>query len=82
MEIDYKVYYFSCNLKHVLYNIQNAEDKEKSKLAKDFEDKYIENLNEFIIFFNSIPKEIESDYNKTWDFIKENNNSGSVNKRL
>ncbi len=33
----------SCNLEHVLHNIQNATDDEKVNLAESLEDKYINN---------------------------------------
>jgi len=40
--IPYKVYYMSCNLDHVLYNLQNASDKEKEDYALEFSEKYID----------------------------------------
>ena len=46
--IPYKVYYMSCNLDHVLYNLQNANNKEKEENALEFSEKYIDNINEFV----------------------------------
>lgn len=35
----------SCNLDHVVYNLQNASDKEKEDYALEFSEKYIDNIN-------------------------------------
>jgi len=75
MGIDYKIYYFSCNLEHVLHGIQNADESNKSKLANEFENKYKDDLKGFVEFFKSIAEDCEHDYDNTWNFIKENCNS-------
>jgi len=33
--IDYRVYYFSCNLEHVLHDNPNVKDENKSKKAEE-----------------------------------------------
>lgn len=40
-DIPYKVYYMSCNLDHVLYNLQNANNKEKGENTLEFSERYI-----------------------------------------
>lgn len=35
----------SCNLDHVVYNLQNASDKKKEDYALEFSEKYIDNIN-------------------------------------
>lgn len=73
--IPYNVYYMSCNLEHVLHNIQNADDIEKKNLAKDFEDKYFDNPNEFIKFISQSDFTVKGNYQETWEFIKNGTNS-------
>lgn len=68
--IPYKVYYMSCNLDHVLYNLQNASDKEKEDYALEFSEKYIDNIDDFISFLcNSDFSRCDS-YEDSWKFIK------------
>ncbi|MGN0027742.1 MAG: hypothetical protein ACI33I_12185, partial [Clostridium sp.] len=50
--IKYFMYYFSCNLEHVLHNEQNLDDKLKSKYSYDFEDKYYGREEEFKAFIS------------------------------
>ena len=40
----------SCNLDHVLYNLQNATDTEKEEYAFNFSEKYIDNIEDSISF--------------------------------
>ena len=73
--IPYKVYYMSCNLDHVLYNLQNATDKEKEDHALEFSEKYIDNIDDFISFLcNSDFSRCDS-YEDSWKFIKAGNHS-------
>lgn len=69
------MYYMSCNLDHVLYNEQNAEDSRKVELANDFQDKYIDNPDEFVTFMSNSSFTVLGDYNETWNFIKRDLNS-------
>ncbi len=73
--VPYRMYYMSCNLDHVLYNEQNAEDSRKVKLANDFQDKYIDNPDEFVTFMSNSSFTVFGDYNETWNFIKQDLNS-------
>ncbi|HHQ4319506.1 hypothetical protein ACSW83_02295 [Clostridium perfringens] len=73
--VPYRMYYMSCNLDHVLYNEQNAEDSRKVQLANDFQDKYIDNPDEFVTFMSNSSFTVLGDYNETWDFIKQDLNS-------
>lgn len=74
-DIPYSVYYFSCNLEHVLHNIQNAKKEQKEFLADEFSDKYYDEPNKFIDFINNEDIVLSSDYNESWKLIKEENNS-------
>jgi hypothetical protein len=43
-EINYRIYYFSCNLEHVLHNKRNISKEEKNSLANKFENEYENNV--------------------------------------
>lgn len=73
--IPYRMYYMSCNLDHVLYNEQNAEDSKKVDLANEFQDKYIDNPKDFVTFMGHSSFSVSGTYNETWDFIKQDLNS-------
>lgn len=74
--IPYKVYYMSCNLDHVLYNLQNANNKEKEENALEFSEKYIDNINEFVYFLcNSDFSRCSESYEDSWNFIKVDKHS-------
>lgn len=68
--ISYKVYYMSCNLDHVLYNLQNANYKEKEENALEFSERYIDNINNFIhCLCNSNFYRCSESYEDSWKFI-------------
>ena len=49
-DIPYRVFFFSSNLEHVLHNIIDVVDNEKDKYANIFEEKYVDNAQEFVTF--------------------------------
>lgn len=74
--IPYKVYYMSCNLDHVLYNLQNANYKDKEENALEFSERYIDNIYDFIHFLrNSDFSSCSESYEDSWKFIKEDKHS-------
>lgn len=73
--IPYGVYYMSCNLDHVLYDLQNATDKEKEDRSMEFADQYIDNIDDFIYFLCKSSFSKCDNYKDSWDFIKQGNNS-------
>ncbi|KLE17144.1 hypothetical protein [Clostridium sp. C8] len=73
--IPYCMYYFSCNLEHVLHNEQNLDDSLKTKYSYDFEDEYYGKELEFKNFIQNSEFSVKGSYKETWDFIKVNNNS-------
>ncbi|MFL0197190.1 hypothetical protein ACJDU8_16735 [Clostridium sp. WILCCON 0269] len=73
--IPYYMFYMSCNLEHVLHNVQNAIKEEKVNLAEKLEDKYIDNPHEFIKFMSESDFTVPGAYKDTWDFIKQDLNS-------
>lgn len=73
--VPYRVFYFSCNLEHVLHDKIEVEEKLKIKYARDFQDKYIDDLDGFVnLICNSIFT-VDKEYKDSWDFIKKDNNS-------
>ena len=74
-DLPYSIYFFSCNLEHVLHNQQNADDKDKTRLAHEAEDLFTANPQTFIAFMNDSSIAVEGDYDNTWRFIKQSANS-------
>lgn len=73
--IPYSVYYFSCNMDHVLHNNANLSREEKVKGATDFENKYFNKPKEFVELFRSNDLMVKGDYSETWKHIKLGTNS-------
>ena len=73
--IGYKVYFFSCNLEHVLHNSPNTPWEKKCLYSYDFVDQYVNKEERFIDFLTSEDFVIKGDYKETWQFIKEDCNS-------
>ncbi|MDD2376132.1 MAG: hypothetical protein PHD15_00520 [Clostridia bacterium] len=74
-KLPYNVYYFSCNLEHVLHKEQNADDAMKKELSNKFENLYYYYPQFFIPFINDTEIAVRGSYKATWDFIKKDNNS-------
>lgn len=77
IKVPYKLYYFSCNLEHVLHNrLEDFSDKEKRELSEKFEDLYIDDIDGFKAFIkNVLPPSEYRTYRKTWLFIGKSTNS-------
>lgn len=73
--IPYSVYYFSCNMDHVLHNRANLGRSDKNRFATRFESRFFGKPQEFIVFFDSSEFSVKGDYIETWDFIKSGTNS-------
>ncbi|RCW58292.1 hypothetical protein [Halanaerobium sp. ST460_2HS_T2] len=73
--IPYKAYYLSCNLEHVLHNDANVDDNQKVEKAEEFSDSYFERELEFLDFIRKDSFAVEGEYEETWEFIKQGNNS-------
>jgi hypothetical protein len=73
--IPYSLYYFSCNLEHVLHNECNVEDDKKDELAEKFADSYYGKEEQFVEFIKNEEFAAPGDYKETWEFIKIGNNS-------
>jgi hypothetical protein len=75
----YKMYYFSCNLEHVLHNKCNVSVELKNDLADEFALTYYENPVEFLDFIRDEKIAVQGNYNETWEYIKEDLNSVNRN---
>ena len=73
--IPYSMYYFSCNLEHVLHNEVNLSDELKMEYAERFSDSYYKIESAFIDFIRDEQFAVIGDYKETWEFIKLNGNS-------
>ena len=73
--IPYSVYYFSCNLDHVLYNELNLSSAEKNDKSNHFERSCSENPIEFLNLINADNIGTKGTYEETWAFIQNNKNS-------
>lgn len=72
--IPYSVYYFSCNLEWVLYDItSNLSMDEKNDLAIDFHDKYEEDIQGFLSLISDPLIAAPGNYEETWNYIKDVN---------
>ena len=67
--IPYQVYYMSCNLDHVLHNIQNLTDEEKEKKALAFVKQYRDKLGAFVQFLSESEFSVSTNYIESWEFI-------------
>lgn len=73
--LPYEIYYFSCNLEHVLHNVQNATREEKEKYATDFAEHFSKNETEFLEFITNSEFSVNGNYSETWEYIKKDTNS-------
>lgn len=71
----YSIYYFSCNLEHVLYNRLDVHNNKKVNLAERFSEIYEDDFEGFKKFISDKEFAVEGSYPETWDFIKKDNNS-------
>ena len=74
--IDYRIYYLSRNLEHVLHNKKdNLTNAQKTVLSEEFEDLYADNMEGFLTFIADKTFASEGDYKQTWCFIEQGTNS-------
>lgn len=73
--IDYRAYYLSSNLEHVLHDRINVTKDEKMKLADTFDDKYFGKETDFINFISDSSIAVSGEYLETWEYIKRDLNS-------
>ena len=74
-KIEYKIYFFSCNLEHVLHNSQNTACYKKREYSYKFVDQYVHNEKNFVSFLSNNDFTALGDYKETWQFIKKDCNS-------
>lgn len=73
--IPYSVYFFSCNLEHVLHDNANVPWEDKDKLATQFAKRYRHHPEDFLIFIQNDKFAITKAYIDSWHFIEEAENS-------
>lgn len=76
MGIPYDIYYFSCNMDHVLHDNANMDDTKKVDEAEKFADKFGNDSEGFLGFIESVyPKSVDCNKEKSWEYIRMKNNS-------
>lgn len=73
--IPYSVYFFSCNIDHVMHDQRNLFQKDKNTYAAQFEKSFSNSPHRFLDFLNSSDFAVPGNYSETWDFIKVDSNS-------
>ena len=69
--ISYHVYYMSCNLDHVLYDLMNPSDEEKESNSIRFARKYENNTQDFIQYISNSEFSVKGSYPQTWEYIRK-----------
>lgn len=73
---EYRIYFNSCNLEHVLYNeLKDFSNEQKTEMSDDFDEKYEGHLSEFIEFISNPEIAVPGSYKETWKFIETGKNS-------
>ena len=73
---DYRLYFNSCNLEHVLHNaLKDFSDDEKEEMSDAFAEKYKGHLPEFISFISDPDIAVSGTYRETWKFIAKDKHS-------
>lgn len=73
--IKYYKFYFSRNLEHALYGIENASLSLKKELSNSFDEKYSSSAEDFEKKLKETMNNVPCDYEKSWDYIFESSNS-------
>lgn len=69
--IPYEMYYMSMNLEHVLYNLPNATNEQKNRLANQTETEWFEHPQKLIETFTSERIAVkQTDYLTSWNYIE------------
>jgi hypothetical protein len=71
----YSMYYFSCNLDHVLHNDANLSDNKKVPMAVGFANKYNEDPERFVEFISDDTIAVKKSYEDSWAYLKKDCNS-------
>ena len=75
-DIQYRLYFNSCNLEHVLYGeLKNFSDEEKEEMSDEFAEKYEGKGNEFIRFISDSKLAVLGTYKATWRYIEKEKHS-------
>jgi len=73
--VQYKIYYFSCNLDHFFCGNPNPSMKNKKENASSIDKKYSENIPLFISDIRDPRFAAKGNYHQTWDEIQTDLNS-------
>ncbi len=69
--VPYAIYFFSCNLEHVLHNERRSmTSREKVRYAQEFTDRFYDCPRTFLSFIRSHEFAVTGEYEETWRFIR------------
>lgn len=73
---DYRIYFNSCNLEHVLFDeLKDFTDEEKADMADDFAEKYEGKVEDFVEFISQEDLIAPGTFKQTWRFIEKEKHS-------
>lgn len=75
IKINYRLYYMSCNLEHVLHNKRNVTQEQKETLAEEFEMRAGDNINLLRDIISSPGIYNSTSYEESWEYIQKGTNS-------
>ena len=73
--IPFSVYFFSCNMDHVICDDANLPKNKKREAAGTFRKKYHADPAGFLSFFRAGDIAVGISYDESWDYIKQGSNS-------
>lgn len=74
--VPFRIFYFSTNLEHVLHNRgDDVSDAEKKALAREFSERFKNDLDGFVTFMRDSAFAVSGDYRETWAYIFQGDNS-------
>lgn len=74
-KINYRLYYMSCNLDHVLHDKRNATQEQKENLAADFEMKTGDNIHLLRDTVSKPNVNNSTSFEESWEYIQMGTNS-------
>lgn len=80
--IEYNIYYMSCNLDHALYGKLNTTDEQKERNSFEFAKKYRDDIKSFTEFITESDFAVVGSYFQSWRYIENGLNSLNLHTNL
>ena len=75
IKLNYRMYFMSCNLEHVLHDKRNVTPQEKTRLSEDFEMSSGNNPHLLRDTLSNVSVICADTYDDSWSYIRNGNNS-------